>query len=148
MSAWASQDGLARTREAGECQLRPMNSALYEVGLFRTARGGIQAEMLSQIILVLWPRRWRSRISGSNAMIAPILVAGSAALRSRNDRRSGLRFEFDSSAMQRHSDYRNKDSAVCTAIWHSGSICEQLGIFWESACEQAATPVKGNRIIL
>ncbi len=50
MSATGSQDGLARTRDAVERQLRAMNSGLYEVGLFRPASGDKQAEML--------PRTW------------------------------------------------------------------------------------------
>jgi hypothetical protein len=50
MSVRGSQDGLARTRETVERQLRAMNSVLYEVGLFRPASGGAEAEML--------PRTW------------------------------------------------------------------------------------------
>jgi hypothetical protein len=50
MSATGSQDGLARTRDAVERQLRAMNSGLYEIGLFRPASGDRQAEML--------PRTW------------------------------------------------------------------------------------------
>lgn len=53
MSATGSQDGFARTRDAVERQLRAMNSALYEVGLFRPASGDGQAEML--------PRTWDQR---------------------------------------------------------------------------------------
>lgn len=53
MSATGSKDGFARTRDAVERQLRAMNSELYEVGLFRPASGGRQAEML--------PRTWDQR---------------------------------------------------------------------------------------
>ena len=53
MPATGTQDGFARTRDAVERQLRAMNSGLYEVGLFRPATGGKQAEML--------PRTWDHR---------------------------------------------------------------------------------------
>lgn len=53
MSATGSQDGFARTRVAVERQLRAMNSELYEVGLFRPATGGKEAEMI--------PRTWDQR---------------------------------------------------------------------------------------
>jgi hypothetical protein len=53
MPATGTQNGFARTRDAVERQLRAMNSGLYEVGLFRPATDGKQAEML--------PRTWDQR---------------------------------------------------------------------------------------
>ena len=70
------QTGLARTRLAVESQLQAMNSALYEVGLFRPAGGDKQAGMLlrtwdPQTLLgsLSW-LRWQNS-QGRNIFIRP-----------------------------------------------------------------------------